>query len=298
MMMMNWSSLMSHTAEAIVSHMGDPEDLVSLSLTCQVLYINIRRSHHVISAATETFVKTNETTMYKWFFSYVDQLESPGIQQLAELIWNKGKGIISLPNAMKHCIYTDNLPGFQWLFSKQEINNNNNKNTDLMITAAMNGRLAFMQWLVLQGVCPSSYGSTIMWAASLGRIDMLDWLSEQGVTPDTHEGEAMAEAASGGHIHAMEWLEQKGVSPNACAGLAMTWAARSGHIDVMEWLEQKGVSPNAYNGWAMVQAAHQGHLPAMKWLHTHGVSPHALYDMSLFHATDPDVIDWLGGFGI
>lgn len=152
--------------------------------------------------------------------------------------------------------------------------------------ATENGHLQLLQWLVKQGMLPSSYNMTL--AAWKGHLHTIQWIIENKVIPITKSDiQIMIDnAARGGHLPIIQYLAKGKIYATDTAN----YAAENGHLDILEWLGDNNVLPNNYGADL---ACKSGHLHIIQWLKKRGVTPTVCGANNLCCYDHTDALQWL-----
>ncbi len=141
------------------------------------------------------------------------------------------------------------------------------------VTAAKNGHLHVLQWLVASRH-NIRYEMVCKEAAKRNDRRLLEWVEARGVNFDDPRlnDSACAGAAAGGHLDLLQWLKAKipgqSYDSDSCLG-ECSLAAQGGHLSVLQWFEERGVNFTEMYGLCYA-AAQGGHLEVLKWLRTKG----------------------------
>ncbi|GMF28986.1 unnamed protein product [Phytophthora fragariaefolia] len=139
-------------------------------------------------------------------------------------------------------------------------------------TAAFNGHLNILEWLVEGPASVELSPLVFSEAARGGHLTVVKWLYAHNCPSSTT---AMDAAAENGYLDVVQWLYSN--RKELCTSRALDRAARKGQLSVIKWLhstDEKFYCPAAIN-----RAAEFGHLEVVQWLHanrTEGCSTEAL----------------------
>jgi len=147
-----------------------------------------------------------------------------------------------------------NLETIQLLHSKYDL-----KNKKYMTSAAINGHLLVMKWLLDNG-CDVAW-NTFSCAAQNGNIENMKWLKDSGSGFGYY---TFNSAARKGNLETMKWLKENGCQFDS---YTFSRAAQNGNLLAMKWLKdndcQFGI--DTYH-----HATLNGNLENMKWLKDNG----------------------------
>ncbi|KAE8997458.1 hypothetical protein PR003_g20418 [Phytophthora rubi] len=156
----------------------------------------------------------------------------------------------------------------QWVYS----NGFGRPTAHALETAAFNGHLQALEWLVDGPAKLELSSSVFSEAARGGHLEVVKWLDARQC-PSTSA--ALDAAAENGFLEIVQWLYSN--RREGCSSRALDRAARNGHLEVVKWLH--ATDEQLYCPAAINRAAEFGHLEVVMWLHarrTEGCSTEAL----------------------
>lgn len=181
----------------------------------------------------------------------------------------------------------------------------NNDGNNVLLLAAQNGHLQFLDWSELGDVNlhhVNSHGNNaLMLAAANGHYDSVRWLTVMGIDSrqQNEDGDnVLTLAAVAGHWEVVEWLLDGATGytnepievnkANHQGNTALMLAAANGHLYTVQLLVACGgtvVGFNRQQADAMALAVLGGHLETVQWLSTRQINIHQCYwdKSNLFH---------------
>lgn len=137
-------------------------------------------------------------------------------------------------------------------------------------SAARNGQLEALQWLVAHGSpkLKSAACALIEAAASEGEIECLKWMLKNMNLECQPLIPAMQSAVKHGHVECMDLLWESRVHASFLNMMMCHHAASNGHLNALVWLHERNAPWR--NGVASA-AAENGHLDCLKYAVAHGL---------------------------
>lgn len=125
-------------------------------------------------------------------------------------------------------------------------------------SAARDGHLEILKWMVRKKNHLILDGDTWENAASGGHLEVIKWLELTSRRAPPLE-RCLCNAAMGGHLEVLMWVKEQGCSWNTWTCAYVAWG---GHLEVLKQLKEQGCP---WDKETCNKAANGGHLDTLKW---------------------------------
>ena len=124
-------------------------------------------------------------------------------------------------------------------------------------------------------------GELLYTAAGEGELEIIKYLVSKGLDIHYENNYAFQEASEKGHLEIVKYLLEHGADIHADDDYALIFASVCGHLEVVKYLVEHRANIHANDDDSVISASGSGHLEIVKYLLDHGANIHATREKPL-----------------